>query len=97
MAETGLQATDIPVHPLPPALPALQMPQQPAQLTTQPGQQGPQMIYLNRSNFKPGFSGKPEEDAEAPLLRTNNWMNAHHFIEGINVNRFCLTLVGEAR
>ena len=24
-------------------------------------------------------------------------MNAHHFVEGIKVDRFCLTLVGEAR
>ena len=24
-------------------------------------------------------------------------MNTHHFWEGIKVNRFCLTLVGEAR
>ena len=24
-------------------------------------------------------------------------MNAHHVLEGINVKRFCLTLVGEAR
>ena len=23
-------------------------------------------------------------------------MNAHHFLEGIKVDRFCLTLVGEA-
>ena len=25
------------------------------------------------------FSGKPEEDAEAHLLHSNDWMNAHHF------------------
>ena len=30
-------------------------------------------------------------------LELNDWMNAHHFLEGIKVNRFCLTLVGEAR
>ena len=24
-------------------------------------------------------------------------MNAHHFLEGVKVNRFCFTLVGEAR
>ena len=24
-------------------------------------------------------------------------MNAHHFIEGVKVQRFCLTLLGEAR
>ena len=30
---------------------------------------------LNWSHFKPDFSGKPEEDTEAHLLRTNDWMN----------------------
>ena len=55
------------------------------------------MVYLNWSHFNPEFSGKPEQDAEAHLLRTNNWMNAYHFLEGIKVERFCLTLVGEAR
>ena len=33
----------------------------------------------------------------AHLLYTNNWMNAHHFVEGVKVQRFCLTLLGEAR
>ena len=49
------------------------------------------------SNFKPEFSGKPEEDAEPHLLHSNNWMNAHHFNDEIKVQRFCLTLLGEAR
>ena len=40
---------------------------------------------------------KPDEDAEAHLLCTNDWMNAHHFIAGVKVQRFCLTLLGEAR
>ena len=53
-------------------------------------------IHLNRSNFKPEFSGKPEEDAEAHLLHSNDWMDAHHFNEDIKVQRFCLTLLGEA-
>ena len=60
-------------------------------------QQGQQVVHLNWSYFKPGFSGKPDEDVEAHLLRTNDWMNAHHFIEGVNVQRFCLPLLGEAR
>ena len=34
---------------------------------------------------------------EAHLLHTNDWMNAHHCIEGVKVHRFCLTLLGEAR
>ena len=48
-------------------------------------------------NFKPEFSGKPEEDAEAHLLCSNDWMNVHHFVNGVKVQRFCLTLLGEAR
>ena len=35
--------------------------------------------------------------AEAQLLCTNDWMNAYHFVEGVRVQRFCLTLLGEAR
>ena len=60
----------------------------------QPGQQ---VVHLNWSYFKPEFSGNPDEDAEAHLLHTNDWMNAHHFIEGVKVQQFCLTLLGEAR
>ena len=33
-------------------------------------------LHMNWSNFKPKFSGKPEEDAEAHLLCSNDWMNA---------------------
>ena len=60
------------------------------------GQQ-PQHLHLNWSYFKPEFSGKPDEDAEAHLLHLNDWMNAHRFFNGVNVQRFCLTLLGEAR
>ena len=52
---------------------------------------------LNWSYFKPEFSGKPEEDAEEHLLRTNDWMETHNFPDNQNVRRFCLTLKGEAR
>ena len=41
--------------------------------------------------------GKPEEDAEAHLLCSNEWMNAHPFDDNIKVQQFCLTLLGEAR
>ena len=58
---------------------------------------GQRHIHLNWSNFKPEFSGKPEEDAEAHLLHSNDWMDAHCFNEDIKVQRFCLTLLGEAR
>ena len=50
---------------------------------------------LNWSHFKPKSAGKPEEDAEAHLLCTNDWMWMHNFEE--KVQRFCLTLQGEAR
>ena len=59
--------------------------------------QGQQLVHLNWSYFKPEFSGKPEEDAEAHLLCTNDWMNAHHFINCVKVQRFCLSLLGETR
>ena len=67
--------------------------QQPIQ--NQVGQQ--QYLHINWSNFKPEFSGKPDEDAEAHLLHSNDWMNAYHFVDCVKVQRFCLTLLGEAR
>ena len=83
---------------MPPAGPvmpqALQAPQQP-QAPQAP--QGQQLVHLNWSYFKPEFSGKPDEDAEALLHHTNDWINTHHFIDGVKVQRFCLTLLGEAR
>ena len=59
------------------------------------GQQ--QHLHINWSNVKPEFSGKPDEDAEVHLLHSNDWMNAHHFVNGVKVQRFCLTLLREAR
>ena len=67
------------------------------------GQQPPpqiapqQQMHMNWSHFKPEFSGKPDEDVEAHLLQTNDWMTTHDFPEAVQVQRFCLTLVGEAR
>ena len=49
------------------------------------------------SNFKSEFSGRPEENAEAHLLHSNDWMNSHNFEEEVKVQRFFLTLLGEAR
>ena len=69
--------------------------QQQQQNHDQAGQQ--QHLHINWSNFKPEFLGKPEEDTEAHLLCSNDWMNAHCFVDGVYVQRFCLTLVGEAR
>ena len=40
--------------------------------------------------------GKPE-DTEAHLLHSSDWMNTLHFNEDVKVQRFCLTLLGDAR
>ena len=56
-----------------------------------------QIPQLNWSYFKPEFSGKPEEDAEAHLLRTNDWMETHNIPEVTKVQMFCLTLTSKAR
>ena len=77
-----------------PNLPPVQPQPQPQ---PQPQDQQQQVVHLNWSNFKPEFSGKPDEDAEAHLLHSTDWMNAHHFVEGMKAQRFCLTLLGEAR
>ena len=53
-----------------------------------PTAQGQQSVHLNWSYFKPEFSEKPDGDAEAHLLHIKDWMNAHHFIEGVKVQRF---------
>ena len=99
MAEPGAQLPGIPAPPHPPPPPSQagqQAPQQEGQ-HVEPAQQGRQIIHLNWSHFKPEFSGKPEEDAEAHLICTNDWMNAHHFVECTKVQRFCVTLFGVAR
>ena len=96
MAEPGPEPQNVPV-PTPHLAPAEQQAQQqqkqqdhvapPVQAPTaqQPGQQ---VVHLSWSYFKPEFSGKPDEDAEAHLLHTNDWMIAHHFIEGVKVQDF---------
>ena len=60
-------------------------------------QTGKQVAHLHWSYFKPELSGKTDEDSEAYLLCTNDWINAHHFVEGVKAQRFCLTLLGEPR
>ena len=75
MANTGPLVPPVPPAPLvPQATQALQAPQQHVDqpVPTQPIQHMPQ---LNWSHFKPKFAGKPEEDAEAHLLRTNDWIH----------------------
>ena len=80
--------------PVAPPAPPVQLPAPPTQLIVppaepvvppvQPIQQAP-MPQLNWSYFKPEFAGKPDEDAEAHLLRTNDWMDTHAFPEGVRV------------
>ena len=73
-------------------------PATPMQLPAPPAQQNqPAQSPLNWYHFKPEFSGKPEDDAEAHLLRTNYQMETHNFSEAVKVQRFCLSLIGEAR
>ena len=65
-----------------------------------PNQPAPQIIHqqmINWSHFKPEFAGRPEEDTEVHLLRTNDCMRTHNFEDSMKVQRFCLTLLGEAR
>ena len=85
--------------PAPPMQPqAPQQPQQPmASDQPVPTQQIQHILQLNWSHFKSEFASKPEEDAEAHLFRMNDWIDTHQFPEGVKVQRFCLTLVGEAR
>ena len=61
------------------------------------GAAGQRHLHINWSNFKPEFSRKPEEDAEDHILHSNDWMNTHCFNEDVNVQRFCLTSLGEAQ
>ena len=61
-----------------------------------PVQPGP-IPQLKWSHFKPEFAGKSDEDVEAHLFRTNDWMGTQVFQEHVKVQRFCFTLVGEAR
>ena len=59
----------------PPPVQPVQMPVPPNQpIPTQPIQH---MSQLNWSHFKSEFAGKPDEDAEAHLLRTNDWMDTY--------------------
>ena len=57
----------------------------------------PQRPQLNWSHFMLKYAGKPDEDMEAHLLRMNNGMDTHEFLDQVKVQRFCLTLVEEAR
>ena len=94
MADGGPPVPQLPLQPQH-CLPHLlyNPPVHPAPHPIQPGT----ISQLNWSHFKPESTGKPDEDVEAHLLRTNNWMETHAFPEGVKVQMFCLTLGGEAR
>ena len=89
------QVQGVPAPPAPagPVVPQAQQAPQALQVPQAP--QGQPFVYLNWSNVKPEFSGKPDEDAEAHLLCINDGMDTHHFIDGVKVQRFSLTLLGE--
>ena len=59
--------------------------------------EAPLRPQLNWSHFKPKFAGKPDKDVEVHLHRMNDWMDTHEFPDQVRVQRFCLTLIGEAR
>ena len=93
MADGGPPAPQPPpVPPAQPAIPPVPL-AQPAVPPAQPGQVPP----LYWSHFKQELAGKQDEDADAHLLRTNDWVDNHVFQEGVKVQRLCLMLVGEPR
>ena len=109
-ADTAAEEQQEPDHPVdilieephhPAHIPAgdAEQPQEPGNPNPLPVQRPIPMAdnQLNWSYFRPEFSGKPKEDAEAHLLRTMDWIATHDFPEGQKVRRFCLTLMGEAR
>ena len=51
-------------------------------------------LRMNWSHFKPEFSGKPDEDVEAHLLRTNDWMTTHDFPEAVKSPKILSDLGG---
>ena len=83
-----VQSVPAPSPPNPAPVQAGQQPQQQQQEYPTPPEQGQQIVHLNWSHFKSEFSGKPDEDTEAHLLCTNEWMSAYHFVEGVMVQRF---------
>ena len=103
MADSGLSALPVSqVSPAPQASQALQKPVQPVQPPVAPDHPVPtqpmhHISQVNWSHFKLEFAGKPKNDAQIHLLKINDWMDTYAFPEGVKVQQFCLTLVGEAR
>ena len=74
--------------PVVPPAPPVQLPAPPTQLIVHAAQpiappiqpiEPASMPQLNWSHFKPEFTGKPDKDVEAHLLRTHSWMDTHAF------------------
>ena len=95
MADGGLRAPHpppaAPVKPAAPIVPPTQPPAPPAQPVVPPVQPiapsvqpGP-VPQLNLYHFKLEVAGKPDKDAEAQLLMTNDWMDTYAFLEGAKV------------
>ena len=83
-----------PQNPSPPHNPQIPIVPNVPQAPEAPHLPTPHVPLLNWSHFKPKYSGKPDEHAEAHLLRTNDWMDTHRFQDHVKVQRFCLTLTG---
>ena len=83
----------LPASPPPPRAPSVShtQPVAPPVQTAAPLVQPGPIPQFNCSHFEPEFAGKPNEDVEAHHHRTNNWMDTHAFLEGVKVQRFCLT------
>ena len=74
-----------------------QQQQQPVIPSVSPQTVPPVTMAMNQSYFKPELQVKPEKDLEAYILRTIDCMDTHNFAAGQTVQRFPLTLAGEAR
>ena len=94
MADRGPPALQPPPV-IPAVVPSVHLVQPPTPPTQQ--NQPAQMPQLNWPHFKTRILGKPDEDTEAHILRANDWVETHAFPEVVQVQRFCLALVGEAR
>ena len=88
MADRGPLSPQPPpvLSPVVPPVPPLQS-APPAEPSVPLVQTGP-MPQLNWSHFKPEFSGKPDQDGEAHLLRINDWMDTHSFPQRVKIQSF---------
>ena len=96
-APKGAQDPPAPQNPPPPQNPQITIVPNAPQAPEVPYLPTPHIPPLNWSHVKPEYSGKPDEDAEVHLNRTNDWMDTHRFQDHIKIQRFCLTLTGEVR